>query len=108
STQFTSHFWRSFQKGLGTKVKLSTTFHPQTDGYHSSIDMAPFEALYGRRCTSLIGWFEVEELALLGQELVHGAIEKIRVIKEKLRMALSLQKSYADVRRRDIEFDVHD
>ena len=30
--QFTSRFWRSFQKGLGTTVKLSTTFHPQTDG----------------------------------------------------------------------------
>ena len=29
---FTSHFWKSFQKGLGTHVNLSTTFHPQTDG----------------------------------------------------------------------------
>ena len=37
--------------------------------YHSSIGMAPFEALYGRRCRSLIGWFEVSEIGLIGPEL---------------------------------------
>ncbi|XP_049365267.1 uncharacterized protein LOC125830089 [Solanum verrucosum] len=47
--------------------------------YYSSIDMAPFEALYGKKCTSLIGWFEVGEVALLGPESVHEAIVKIRV-----------------------------
>ncbi|XP_070050485.1 uncharacterized protein, partial [Nicotiana tomentosiformis] len=122
--QFMANFWRSFQKGLGTQVNLSTAFHPQTDGqaertiqtledmlracvldfkgnwddhlaliefaynnsYHSSIKMAPYEALYGRRCRSPVGWFEVE----------------------RLRTAQSRQKSYSDVRRRDLEFEVGD
>ena len=47
------------------------------NSYHSSIGMAPFEALYGRRCRSPIGCFEVGEVALIGLELVHEAIEKV-------------------------------
>ncbi|WMV18945.1 hypothetical protein MTR67_012330 [Solanum verrucosum] len=78
------------------------------NSYHSSIGMAPFEALYCRRCRYPIGWFEVGEVALIGPELVHEAIEKVRLIKERLRTAKSHQKSYADVRRRDLEFDVLD
>ncbi|WMV33073.1 hypothetical protein MTR67_026458 [Solanum verrucosum] len=58
-TQFISQFWKSFQKDLDTKVKLSTTFHSQTDGYHSSIEIDPFEALYGRRCRSPIRWVKL-------------------------------------------------
>ncbi|WMV37905.1 hypothetical protein MTR67_031290 [Solanum verrucosum] len=68
-TQFTSQFWMSFQKVLGTRVKLSTTFH-------STIGMNPFEALYGRRCRSFLGWFKEGNDALIGLELVHEAIEK--------------------------------
>ncbi|WMV54885.1 hypothetical protein MTR67_048270, partial [Solanum verrucosum] len=59
--QFTVQFFMPFQKGLGSKVNLSTAFHPHTDGYHYSIQMAPYEALYGRRCRYPIGWFEVGE-----------------------------------------------
>ncbi|WMV42488.1 hypothetical protein MTR67_035873, partial [Solanum verrucosum] len=62
--QFTAQFWKSFQKGLGSKANLSTAFHPQTDGYHSSIQIAPYEALYGRRSRSPVGWFEVGEAGL--------------------------------------------
>ncbi|WMV09063.1 hypothetical protein MTR67_002448, partial [Solanum verrucosum] len=78
--QFTSHFWKAFQKGLGTNVKLSTSFHPQMDGYHSSITMAPFEAFYGRRCISPVGWFEVGEIALIGPQLVYETIEKFNLL----------------------------
>jgi len=50
------------------------------NSYHSSIGMAPFKALYGRKCKSLIGWFEVGKVALIGPELVHEAMEKVRLI----------------------------
>ncbi|WMV46648.1 hypothetical protein MTR67_040033 [Solanum verrucosum] len=70
--------------------------------------MAQFEALYGRRCRYPIGWFEVGEVALIGTELVHDAMEKVRLIRERLKTTQSQQKSYANIRRRDFEFDVHD
>jgi len=120
--QFTTHFWRSFQKGLGTQVNLSTAFHPQTDGqaertiqtvedmlrasvldfkgswdqhlpliefaynnnFQASIQMAPYEALYGRKCRSPIGWFELREADLLGPNLVQQAIEKVKLIRDRL------------------------
>ncbi|WMV55122.1 hypothetical protein MTR67_048507 [Solanum verrucosum] len=99
-SQFTSQLWKSFQKGPGTRVKCSTTFHPQTDGCYSSIGMTPFEALYGRRCRSPIGWFEVGEVSLIDHELVHEAMEKVRLVRERLKMAQSRQKSYTDVRKK--------
>ena len=49
--------------------------------------MAPYEALYGRRCRSPIGWFEVGEAGLIGQDLVHQAMEKVKVIQERLKIA---------------------
>ncbi|XP_070007517.1 uncharacterized protein [Nicotiana sylvestris] len=70
--------------------------------------MAPFEAFYGRRCRSPIGWFEVGEAELLGPDLVHHAMEKVKVIQERMKTARSHQKSYADVRRRELEFQVDD
>ncbi|WMV45188.1 hypothetical protein MTR67_038573 [Solanum verrucosum] len=78
------------------------------NSYHSSIGMALSEALYGRRCRPPIGWFEVCKGSLIGPELVHEAIEKVRLIREWLKTTQSRQKSYADVRRRDLEFDVND
>ncbi|WMV18827.1 hypothetical protein MTR67_012212 [Solanum verrucosum] len=53
-------------------------------------------------------WFEVREIALIGPELVYEAIEKVWLIRERLRTAQSRQKSYADMRRRDLEFEVND
>ncbi|XP_049373445.1 uncharacterized protein LOC125838428 [Solanum verrucosum] len=78
------------------------------NNYHSSIQMAPYEALYGRRCRSPIGWFEVGEAGLIGPDLVHQAMEKVKVIQERLKMAQSRQKSYTDVRRRALEFEIDD
>ncbi|WMV33417.1 hypothetical protein MTR67_026802, partial [Solanum verrucosum] len=103
-----AQFWKSFQKGLGSKVNLSTTFHPQTDGYHSSIQMAPYEVLYGRRCRSPIGWFEGYEVGLIGPDLIHQDMKKVKVIQERLKTSQSHQKSYTDVRRRVLEFEVDD
>ena len=62
------------------------------NSYHASIEMAPFEALYGRKCRSPIGWFEVGEIALIGPDLVFDAMEKVRLIRERLKSTQSLQK----------------
>ncbi|TYJ95917.1 pol protein [Cucumis melo var. makuwa] len=114
--RFTSKFWKGLQTAMDTRLDFSTAFHPQTDGqterlnqvlkdmlracalefpgswdshlhlmefaynnsYQATIDMAPFEVLYGKCCRSPVFWGE------------------------------SRQKSYADMRRRDLEFDVVD
>ncbi|XP_070006016.1 uncharacterized protein [Nicotiana sylvestris] len=66
--------------------------------------MAPFEALYNRRCRSPIRWFDTGEAKLIGPYLMHQSMEKVKIIKEQLKMAQSYQNSYSDVRRRDLEF----
>ena len=50
------------------------------NSYHSSIRMAPYEALYGRKCRSSICWPEVGDRPLLGPELVQETIEKVKLI----------------------------
>ncbi|XP_019257639.1 PREDICTED: uncharacterized protein LOC109235845 [Nicotiana attenuata] len=64
--------------------------------------MAPFEALYGRRCRSHIGWFEIGKAELIGPDFVHQAIEKVRVIKERLKTAQGRQKSYSNIMENQI------
>ncbi|GJS90655.1 putative reverse transcriptase domain-containing protein [Tanacetum coccineum] len=115
--RFTSHFWKTVQKALGTMVDLSTTYHPQTDGqtefsynksYHSSIRCAPVEDLYGRKFRLPVLWAEIGEGSLIGPELVLQTTDKVVLIKEKLKMARDRQKSYADKRRKPLEFEVGD
>ena len=74
----------------------------------ASIGMAPFEALYGRRCRSPVCWDDVGEKKLLRPKLVQLTIEKVSLIKEILKAAQSRQKRYVDNRRRDLEFEVGD
>nr|GEX81654.1 putative reverse transcriptase domain-containing protein [Tanacetum cinerariifolium] len=145
-SKFTSRFWRSLQEALGTRLDMSTTYHPETDGqsdrtiqtledmlracvidfrgswdrhlplvefsynnsYHASIKVAPFEALYGRKCRSPICWREVGDSQLTGLELIREINEKIVQIKNHLLTARSRQKSYADVRHRPLQFNVGD
>nr|GEV70591.1 putative reverse transcriptase domain-containing protein [Tanacetum cinerariifolium] len=144
--RFASHLWQALQKALGTKLNMSTTYHPETDGqseltiqtledmlrtrvmdfggswdthlplvkfsynniYHKSIKCAPFEALYERKCRSLVIWTEIGESQLIGPEIVQKTTEKIFQIKERLKTARSRQKSYADKRRKPFEFKVGD
>uniref|UniRef100_A0A1S4AHC6 Tf2-1-like SH3-like domain-containing protein n=1 Tax=Nicotiana tabacum TaxID=4097 RepID=A0A1S4AHC6_TOBAC len=89
-------------------VKSTDTAEQYAQFFHISIQMGPFAALYGRRCRSPIGWFEVGEVELLGPDLVHQAMEKVKIIQERLKAAQSHQKSYADIRRRKLEFRVDD
>ncbi|GKF63630.1 hypothetical protein Tco_0187078, partial [Tanacetum coccineum] len=68
----------------------------------------PFEALYGRKCRSLILWAEVGEGQLIGLELVQETTKKISQIKDRLKDAHDRQKSYDDKRRKPLEFSVGD
>ncbi|KAA0040368.1 ty3-gypsy retrotransposon protein [Cucumis melo var. makuwa] len=112
NARFTSKFWKGLQLALGTRLDFSTAFHLQTDGqtesYQATIGMAPFEALYGRCCKSPVSWGEVGEQRLLGPELVQTTNATIQKIRARMLTAKSRQKSYADVRCKDLEFDVGD
>ena len=78
------------------------------NSYHTSLGMAPYEALYGRPCRTPLNWHEVGERQLVGPELIQQTTEVVKLIKEKLQAAQSRQKSYADVRRRPLQFEVGD
>ncbi|XP_055830882.1 uncharacterized protein LOC129899909 [Solanum dulcamara] len=68
--------------------------------------MALYKSLYGRRCGLPIGWFEVCETQLIRIDLDHQAIEKVKIIQEGLKTGQSHQKSYIDIRRRNLEFEI--
>ena len=144
--RFTTHFWKSFQKAMGTLLTMSTAFHPQTNGqsertiqvledmlracvldhqgsweehltlvefaynnnYQASIHMAPYEALYGRPCRSPLCWTEVGDSSITGPDLIRDTSEKVGLIQQRLLTNQSRHKSYADVRRQPLEFEVGD
>ncbi|GKD53124.1 putative reverse transcriptase domain-containing protein, partial [Tanacetum coccineum] len=144
--RFISHFWKSLNKALGTRLDMSTAYHPEIDGqsertiqtledmlracvldfgkgwdkhlplvefsynnsYHTSIKAYPFEALYGRKCRSPICWAEVRDSHLTGLKIIHETTEKIVQIKSRIQAARDRQKSYADIRRKPLEFQVGD
>ena len=78
------------------------------NSYQTSIQMAPYEALYGRPCRSPLCWTEVGESSITGPDLIRDTSEKVSLIQQRLLTAQSRQKSYADVRRRPLEFEVGD
>ncbi|KAL4032615.1 hypothetical protein IC575_005695 [Cucumis melo] len=78
------------------------------NSYQATIGMTPFEALYGKCCRSPVCWGEVGWQRLMGPELVQSTNEAIQKIRSRMHTAQSRQKSYADVRRKDLEFEVGD
>ena len=78
------------------------------NSYQASIQMAPYEALYGRPCRSPLCWTEVGESSITGPDLIRDTSEKVSLIRQRLLTAQSRQKSYADVRCRPLEFEVGD
>nr|GEW90241.1 putative reverse transcriptase domain, ribonuclease H-like domain, aspartic peptidase domain protein [Tanacetum cinerariifolium] len=144
--RFTSNFWRSFQKALGTDISMSTMYHPETNGqsertiqtledmlracvidfgkgwvkhlplcefsynnsYHASIKAAPYEALYGQKCQSPVCWAKVREAQPTGSELIQETTKKVVLIKQRIQAAQDRQKSYADLKRKLMKFEVRD
>ena len=78
------------------------------NSYQSSICMAPYEALYGRRCRTPIGWTKLNEHKVIGPDIVKETEEKVQVIQQRLKAASDKQKSYANLKRKDIEYEVGD
>nr|GFA29790.1 putative reverse transcriptase domain-containing protein [Tanacetum cinerariifolium] len=131
---------KSLNKALGTRLDMSTAYHPEINGqsertiqtledmlracvlnfgkgwdkhlplveflynnsYYTSIKVASFEALYGRKCRSPICWAEVGDRQLTGPEIIHETTEKIVQIKSRIQAASDRQKSYADLNPRYI------
>ena len=143
-SRFASRFWGKLQTTLGTQLKFSTEFHPQTDGqlerviqimedmlrtcvidyegsrdrhislvefvynnsFQSSIGMAPYEALYGRKCRTPLCWTELSEKKVIGPELIQETEENVKMIRERLKVADDRQKSYVDMKRKDIRYEI--
>ncbi|GJX74544.1 putative reverse transcriptase domain-containing protein [Tanacetum coccineum] len=137
---------KALHEALGTRLDMSTAYHPETDGqsertiqtledmlracvidfgkswdrhlplvefsynnsYHTSIKAAPFEALYGRKCRSPVCWAEVRDAQLIDPKISHETTEKIVQIKSRIQAARDRQKSYADLKRKPMDFQVGD
>jgi transposase InsO family protein len=84
------HFDKSWEKCL------SLAEFSNNNSYQASLEMAPFDALYRRRCRTPLNWSETGERTLFGSDLVKDAEEKVQVIRENLKMARVRQKSYHD------------
>jgi hypothetical protein len=77
------------------------------NSFQASLRMAPFEALYGRKCRTLLAWSEVGEQTLFGPAIIEVVEEKVEKVSENVRITQSHQKSYAD-KRRELTFAVRE
>ncbi|GJX48506.1 putative reverse transcriptase domain-containing protein [Tanacetum coccineum] len=94
--------------GNGWDRHLPLVEFSYNNSYYMSIKAAPYEALYGRKCCSPICWAKVGDAELTGPEIIHETTEKIFKIRDRMQAARDRQKSYADKRRRPLEFEVGD
>ncbi|KAG8499137.1 hypothetical protein CXB51_005567 [Gossypium anomalum] len=78
------------------------------NSYQSSLNMAPYEALYGRKCRTPLYWIELKENQIYGVDLVKETEEKVKVIRDCLKAASDRQKSYVNLKRKEIEYQVGD
>jgi hypothetical protein len=96
------HFEKSWDKCL------SLAEFSYNNSYQASLKMAPFDALYGRRCRTPLNWSEARERTLFGPNLVKDAEERVQVIRENLKMAQMREKSYHDKGTAPRHFEVRD
>nr|GEU74180.1 reverse transcriptase domain-containing protein [Tanacetum cinerariifolium] len=94
--------------GKGWERHLPLVEFSYNNNYHASIKAAPFEALYSRSCRSPICWAEVRDVQLTGPEIIHETTKKIVQIRQCLQAPRDRQRSYANVRRKPLEFQVGD
>ncbi|GJW46194.1 putative reverse transcriptase domain-containing protein [Tanacetum coccineum] len=105
NSKFTSLFWKALHKALGTRLDMSTTYHPQTDG-QSERTIQTLEDML-RACV-LDFRKEVGDAQLTGPAIIHETTEKIVQIKRRIQAARDRQMSYANIRRKPLEFQVGD
>jgi hypothetical protein len=87
---------------------LSLAEFAYNNSYQSSLKMAPFEALYGRRCRTPINWSQPGEREIFGPDLVSEAERKVKIIRKNLEASQARKKSYHDKRRKPLQFEVGD
>jgi hypothetical protein len=76
--------------------------------YQATIGMTSYEALYGKKCQTLIYWEEMSDRKLIGPNILYITSEKVRIIRDRMKATQDGKKSYANVRRRPLEFNVGD
>ena len=76
------------------------------NSFQSSIGMAPYKALYGRKCRTPLCWTKLREKKVISPDLIQQTEEKVKIIRERLKVATDRQKSYADMKRKDIRYEV--
>ncbi|GKB39058.1 putative reverse transcriptase domain-containing protein [Tanacetum coccineum] len=100
---------RLYMNKIVARHRIPVSIIYDLDGsYHASIKAAPYEALYGRKCRSPVCWAEVGEAQLTGPEMIQETTEQIVLIKHRIQAAQDQQKSYADLKRKSMEFEVGD
>ncbi|GKC13784.1 putative reverse transcriptase domain-containing protein [Tanacetum coccineum] len=106
--RFTSNFWKSFQKALGTDISMSIAYHPETNDQSERTIQTLEDMLHACVIDFGKGWAEVGEAQLTSSELIQEITEKIILIKQRMQAAQDGQKSYADRKRKPMEFEVGD
>jgi hypothetical protein len=79
-----------------------------TNSYHASMEMAPYEPLYGRQCGNLLVWSQTRESQVFGPEVLRDIEKQVQMVCESLKVAQTRQKSYVDKRKRDLSFEIGD